>query len=299
MMVSIESTEQEDQVQPSEVEFYVVSQKKLLILFISTFGMYTVYWFYKHWSQYKKSTNEDVWPIPRGIFSIFFIHSLFSLFEAKYEKKTGAAPKSIRYLATIYVVFSVGCQIAGKLSDNGFAEQFTFYISLLVFPVSGWVLYKAQSLANYAGEDVLGESNSKLTGFNYLWLICSAALWSLLIFGLYSYVQLQESKEEVRASYEQYFTDADERIQMTHFTINENKVDITLELRGLGESLYQNDNEKIQANSKTFVEGKVCSSVQLTEFIDEGNNVSIKIVNGDSEQLDNIINFSFSRGSCE
>ena len=299
MMVNIESTDKDTQSQSSEIEFYVVSQKKLLILFISSFGIYTVYWFYKHWSQYKKSTNKDAWPVMRGIFSIFFVHSLFSLFEEKYENKTGAAPKSIGYLATMYVVFSIGCQIVGNLSEYGYAPQLTFFLSLSILPVSGWVLYNAQSLANYAGEDVLGEANSKLTGLNYLWLLLAAAFWSLLVFGLFSYVQLQKSKEEVRTSYVQYFTETDERIKMTHFNINENAVDIVLELNGMGNELSTYDMETLQANSKMFIRDKVCGAAMLVEFIDDGNYVTVDILNGDSESLENIINLSFSRGSCE
>jgi len=186
MAVDIESIDVEPQVQPNEMEFYIVSQKKFLILFLGTFGLYTVYWFIKHWSQYKKSSNENMWPVMRGIFSIFFTHSLFALFEMKYTNKTGEIPKSINYLATIYVVFAIACQIFSKLSDNGFGNPITFYLSLLILPVSCWVLYTAQSLANYASEDVQGESNNILTGLNYFWLVLGVIFWLLAILGLYA-----------------------------------------------------------------------------------------------------------------
>jgi len=178
--------ETESQVQSNEMEFYVVSPKKFLILFLGTFGIYTVYWFFKHWSLYKKSVNEDMWPIMRGIFSIFFTHSLFALFEMKYEKKTGEPPKSINFLATIYVTFAIGCQICSKLSDNGYGNPITLYLGLLILPVSCWVLYQAQSLANYSGADVKGESNNKLTGLNYFWLVLGAIFWFLVLLGLYA-----------------------------------------------------------------------------------------------------------------
>lgn len=182
------SIETESQGQTSGMEFYVVSPKKFLILFLGTFGMYTVYWFFKHWSLYKKSVNEDMWPIMRGIFSLFFTHSLFSLFEMKYENKTGEAPKSINYLATLYVVFAIGCQICSKFSENGYGNPITFYLSLLILPVSCWALYQAQSLANFSGDDVNGESNNKLTGLNYFWLALGAAFWCLVLLGWYATV---------------------------------------------------------------------------------------------------------------
>lgn len=127
-----------------------------------------------------------MWPIMRGIFAVFFTHSLFALFEMKYENKTGEAPKSINHLATIYVVFAIGCQISSKLSENGHGNPLTFYLSLLILPVSCWVLYKAQSLANYSGEDVTGESNNKLTGLNYLWLVLGFIFWCLVLIGWYA-----------------------------------------------------------------------------------------------------------------
>lgn len=180
------SIDTEPQVHSNEMEFYVVSQNKFLILFLGTFGMYTVYWFFKHWSLYKESSNDDVWPIMRGIFSIFFTHSLFALFEMKYKNKTGEAPKSINYLATVYVVFTIGCQICRNLSENGHGNPITFYLSLLILPVSCWVLCQAQSLANYSGRDVKGNSNNKLTILNYFWLALGAVTWVLFLVGWYS-----------------------------------------------------------------------------------------------------------------
>ena len=180
------SIDTEAQAQSNQMEFYVVSLKKFLILFLGTFGFYTVYWFYKHWSLYKQSTNEEMWPVMRAIFSIFFIHSLFSLFEMKYTKKTGAAPRGINHLATIYVVFAIGCQICSNLSDNGYGNPYTMYLGLLVLPISCYVLYQAQSLANYAGEDVKGASNNRLTAINYFWLLLGAVFWLLILFGIYA-----------------------------------------------------------------------------------------------------------------
>ncbi|MBQ4851147.1 hypothetical protein [Pseudoalteromonas sp. MMG012] len=168
-----------------EIKFYVVSQRKFLILFIATMGMYGVYWFFKHWNEYKKSTNDDMWPIARGIFSIFFTHALFALFEMKYEQKTGNAPKSFNHFATIYVVVVIGSNISSQLSDHGYGNPITLCLGLLMYPISCWVLYQAQSLANYAGEDVNGASNSKLTALNYVWLILGSLLWGLMIIGIY------------------------------------------------------------------------------------------------------------------
>lgn len=33
-------------------EFYIVSTTKFLVLYITSLGIYSLYWFYKHWQQY-------------------------------------------------------------------------------------------------------------------------------------------------------------------------------------------------------------------------------------------------------
>lgn len=171
METSVENKEQDLDGKSPSIDFYIVSPKKALILFIGTFGIYSVYWFFKHWSQYKKSTNDDLWPVMRALFSIFFVHSLFALFEMKYEQKNGEPPKSIKHLATIYVVFAVIGQVCTQLVENGYNNPLTVIFSVLIIPISGWIIYKTQSLANYAGEDVHASSNNKLTPINYLWIV--------------------------------------------------------------------------------------------------------------------------------
>ncbi len=122
----------------------------------------------------------------RAIFSIFFTHALFSLFEMKYQNKNGQAPKSINSLATIFVVITIIGNIGDRLAGNGYGLPFTFYISLIALPISCWCLYKAQSLANFASDDVSGSSNSKLTFLNYIWLVLGFIFWILILLGIYT-----------------------------------------------------------------------------------------------------------------
>lgn len=56
----------------TEKQFYVVSIRKFTILFFMTLGLYTIYWFYSHWNEYKLYSGKKIWPAPRSIFSIFF-----------------------------------------------------------------------------------------------------------------------------------------------------------------------------------------------------------------------------------
>ena len=60
-------------------EFYVVGITKFIVLFLATFGIYSVYWFYRNWKLYKIHNNEDIYPVARAIFSIFFVQKVISL----------------------------------------------------------------------------------------------------------------------------------------------------------------------------------------------------------------------------
>ncbi len=177
----VEATETSQQ-----MEFYCVSLQKFLILYIGTLGLYAVYWFFKHWSLFKNSTNATMWPIMRGVFSIFFTHSLFSLFEMKYETKTGEAPKSITNLATIFVVVTLLGNIGAKLSEAGYGLPLSVFSALIALPISCWCLYQAQSLVNYASDDVHGSANNRLTLLNYFWLTLGVLLWALTLLGMYN-----------------------------------------------------------------------------------------------------------------
>jgi len=186
MEASFEQTGQQEPVQKNETEFYTVSQNKFLIMYLGTFGAYSVYWFYKHWFLYKKSENKEIWPFMRGVFSIFFIHSLFSLFEKKYHNKTGENPKSINNLATVFVVILILGNIGVRLGNYGYGVPFTYYSSVIALPITCWCLYQAQSLANYASDDVKGSSNNHLTFLNYVWLVLGSIDWFIMIMGLYA-----------------------------------------------------------------------------------------------------------------
>ncbi len=185
MESSAEQIDQQEPVNTTEMEFYAVSQKKFLIMFLGTFGLYSIYWFYKHWNLYKASQNEAIWPIMRSIFQIFFTHSLFSLFEMKYQGKTGEPPKSINNIATIFVVIAILGNLGNSLAERGYGVPFTYFSFLIALPISGWCLYQAQSLANYASDDVEASSNNKLTLLNYIWLALGSIIWFLNIVGSY------------------------------------------------------------------------------------------------------------------
>ncbi len=165
--------------------YYVVAPGKYLLLNISTLGMYSIYWFYRHWAQYKLATEGKIWPIPRAIFSIFFTHSLFGHINKSLEEKESGYKWAPAVLATLYVVAEITSNITDRLSEKEIGSPYTDLISLLCLPLIVWVLYRAQLAANIACDDPSGDSNSAITVWNFLWIFIGLALWGLIAFGFY------------------------------------------------------------------------------------------------------------------
>ncbi len=166
-------------------EFYIVSPSKFLILQISTLGAYSIYWFYKNWQQYKTKHQEEMWPIARGIFQIFFVHSLFASFYLRAKEKHANLNWSAEGKATIFVLVS----IAGVILSF-FETQITSILSTMSFPVVTWILYKSQFIANLACDDPKGERNAQITGLNVLWIIIGGVWWIFTLLGLYLMIEV-------------------------------------------------------------------------------------------------------------
>ena len=61
----------------NETPFFPVAEGKFITLYILSFGLYGIYWFYQHWKRQKPMMDKKIYPLLRAIFSIFFTHSLF------------------------------------------------------------------------------------------------------------------------------------------------------------------------------------------------------------------------------
>lgn len=173
------------QAEPMSPEFYVVSRNKFLILFISTFGFYRLYWFYKNWSLYRKSSGKKMLPVMRAFFSIFFTHALFKLLDGKSKVMDHTHKWSPDNMATLYVLFAILENVSDRLSRKSIGEPFTDFIVLITMPVIGWTLYKAQISANIACDDPAGAGNSQLSPANYAWIVLGVVFWVLVGLGLY------------------------------------------------------------------------------------------------------------------
>lgn len=184
-------SQSDDEVALVAPTFYIVSRKKLAILFIATLGMYTVYWFYKNWSNYKNRISDNfgddrsIWPVPRGIFAIFFTHALFREVKAYGHDKATVAEWNNESQATKLVLTMIVSNVLDRLSYRSIGSPYTDVASLLILaPLLAQVL-SAQQMINVSCGDPNGESNSRFTNANYAWIVLGLLIWILVIFGIF------------------------------------------------------------------------------------------------------------------
>lgn len=167
--------------EPARVEaahdqpFYVVSPFKLGALFMATLGTYQVYWFYKHWKCHQHYLPRKVSPFWRAVFSIFFTHSLFSTFQVRASERQPV--QSLANMATLFVALSIASRVLERLvspeGSLGTLDAIQWVVGLaIVVP-----LLVAQRLANIASGDPDGNTNSKFTLLNFVFLGLGSLFW--------------------------------------------------------------------------------------------------------------------------
>jgi hypothetical protein len=182
---------QSDEVVLVTPTFYVVSRKKLAILYMATLGLYGVYWFYKNWSNYKHRTSDNsdfdrsIWPVARGIFSIFFTHALFREVKAYGRDKAKVAEWVNESQATMLVLLMFVANVLDRLSFRSVGSPYSDLASLVILiPVLSQLL-GAQDMINTSCGDPDGTSNSRFTKANYAWIVVGLLIWVMAIVGMF------------------------------------------------------------------------------------------------------------------
>ena len=170
---------------PTSRSFYVVSRKKLLVLYLSTLGLYAIYWFYANWQRFRTNSDQkNLWPIPRAIFYIFFTHSLFNWIDSRLKMQNIEFNWAPKILATVFVIITIASNLIDRMAYQQYGSPYTDFASLALLPITLAVLMKAQKAINLGQGDPDGDTNSRFTVYNYLWILLGIILWLLILFGL-------------------------------------------------------------------------------------------------------------------
>lgn len=167
-----------------ENRFYVVSTRKLLVLYFITIGLYHLYWNYKNWALHNRATGEGVWPVPRAIFSVFFTHSLFQNV-ARHDLTHERAEWNAGRMATLMVILVFAGNAMERLASKGLGSPITDLISIALLLPTGLLLKKVQAEINARCGDPDGSSNASFSAANIAWCVAGAVYWALLFLGYF------------------------------------------------------------------------------------------------------------------
>lgn len=170
-----------EEVKTHGVPLFHVSLTKLIIMFIATFGLYQVYWFYKQWQALKNYYDLDAWPIARSFFSIFYTHSLF-VYISEYIKEDN---REYRWNSSAMATFYVVLLVVGGILNQIDTLPISLVVASIFVPLAVlYPLYQAQKAVNFALESVGYPDNSRLTWLNWIWIFLFCFYWAMIIYAL-------------------------------------------------------------------------------------------------------------------
>jgi hypothetical protein len=151
--------------------YFPVSPLKLVVLATCTFGLYEIYWFYRHWGVVRERHNSGIMPFARAFFAPLFCYSLF-----KRIQTTGVSCNISRSiapgpLAAGWIVFS----ILARLPDPFWLA--TFLAVFFLVPVQ--MAANEINLASSPNHD----TNSKFSGWNIAGVVIGGPLFVLALVG--------------------------------------------------------------------------------------------------------------------
>ncbi len=172
--------------QESSNRLYVVSITKFWLLAIGTLGLFSVYWHYSNWVRIRDQDNENIWPVARAIFQIFFFHSLFRRIETRLRASGSDFYWSFEGLATLLVISNVLGYVLGYLPDSLNKQALLQVLSTGLLLVNTYMEAMAQRAINHAAGDAEGGNNSQITAANVVWILIGLAMW---VFTLYIWLK--------------------------------------------------------------------------------------------------------------
>jgi hypothetical protein len=133
--------------------FLHIPVPRLILLSIASCGLYEAYWIYKNWRYIKERDGLDIRPFWRGVFGIFFCHSLLRRIHEDKEARAVAEPAfSPNALATGFVVLVILANLIGR-APSAIASIIAFVMPsyLCLMPVQNYVNSVSQKRSPNSG----------------------------------------------------------------------------------------------------------------------------------------------------
>lgn len=169
-----------------EQQYYVVRPSKFYLLSVLTINLYLVYWFYRNWRLIKERDKDTSWPPMRGLFFVFFTHSLMTdINEALKTAKKDYDWKPM-FIATMVVVLTILANVLDRLAAQNIGSPITDLVGTALVFVVPLFLLQSQRAINVVCDDPEGKTNANYTLANWVWMVLGGLVWLLALFGIYA-----------------------------------------------------------------------------------------------------------------
>ena len=153
--------------------YFPVSTIKLIVLSLSSFGIYEVYWFYQHWKLERGRTGEDLSPFWRAFFAPLFAYSLFTRIKEFGDRSSVPVGYSPGGLAAAFLVLAA----SWRLPDPVWLITMLTFLPLL--PV------RTAVAAINRGQAPQADTNGRFSGANIIGVIVGGLLLLLAVIGTF------------------------------------------------------------------------------------------------------------------
>lgn len=154
---------------------YVVSVRKFLVLSLLTNGLYSFYWYYRHWHAWNRITGASVIPWLRSLFAVFFIWSLFT----RIDLLSRTAGQNVRWSPRLRATGLILLAVLSPATVYLQAFPVLFHtLSSLMLVLMTLLTIRVQVVVNHAAGDSEGLRNARYDGANMLWIGIGLLFWA-------------------------------------------------------------------------------------------------------------------------
>lgn len=156
--------------------FFPVSKRKFILMSVTTFGLYGIFWAFKSWLYVQTTTGKKMSPGWRAWFSIFYLQNLLDEILGigkEINLSVAAKPYSSIKIYVLWLVLTICGRLPGAFCIFGLFN----FVPLL--PAVGYV----NELNKAAGKENL--INTKFSFGNIVWLVIGSCLVVLSIIGTF------------------------------------------------------------------------------------------------------------------
>lgn len=129
--------------------FLVMTPRRFVVLMISSFGFYTLYWLYQNWRTIKVREGSTISPFWRMAFWPFWLYQLFRTVMAEAYKHGHEARYSAKTLAIVYITVVVASTIPGIFLQESI---WLLAVSLASLTLNTLILLQVQRAINFTSQ---------------------------------------------------------------------------------------------------------------------------------------------------